>query len=31
VENVPINQRIRWNPRTRDKVISDLQAEIGPR
>ena len=31
VENVPIGQRIRWNPRSRDKVVSDLQGALGPR
>ena len=31
VENVPIGQRIRWNPRTRDKVVSDLQGALGPK
>ncbi len=31
VENVPIGQRIRWNPRTRDKVVSDLKEALGPR
>ena len=30
-ENVPIGQRIRWNPRSRDKVVSDLQGALGPR
>ncbi len=31
VENVPIGQRIRWNPRSRDTVVSDLQGALGPR
>jgi len=31
VENVPIGQRIRWNPRSREKVVSDLQGVLGPR
>ena len=31
VENVPIGQRIRWNPRSREKVVSDLQGALGPR
>jgi len=31
VENVPIGQRIRWNPRSRDKVVSDLQGALEPR
>jgi len=31
VENVPIGQRIRWNPRSRGKVVSDLQGALGPR
>lgn len=31
VENVPINQRVRWQKKTRDQTIADLQREIGPR
>ena len=31
VENVPIGQRVRWNPRSRDKVVSDLKEALGPR
>ena len=31
VENVPIGQRTRWNPRSRDKVVSDLKEALGPR
>jgi thiamine pyrophosphate-dependent acetolactate synthase large subunit-like protein len=29
VENVPIGQRRRWQTRTRDQVIRDLQKELG--
>jgi len=29
VENVPIGQRARWQTRTRDRVLSDLRAELG--
>jgi thiamine pyrophosphate-dependent acetolactate synthase large subunit-like protein len=28
IENAPIAQRRRWNPRTRDKVVDDLRAEL---
>jgi pyruvate/2-oxoacid:ferredoxin oxidoreductase beta subunit len=31
VENVPIGSRRRWLIRTRDEVVRDLQAELGPR
>jgi thiamine pyrophosphate-dependent acetolactate synthase large subunit-like protein len=31
VENVPIGSRRRWLTRTRDEVVRDLQAELGPR
>jgi thiamine pyrophosphate-dependent acetolactate synthase large subunit-like protein len=29
VENTPIGGRVRWNPRTRDRVIADLRGELG--
>jgi len=29
VENVPIGQRVRWQTRTRDRVLADLRAELG--
>jgi thiamine pyrophosphate-dependent acetolactate synthase large subunit-like protein len=29
VENTPIGGRPKWNPRTRDQVISDLRGELG--
>jgi thiamine pyrophosphate-dependent acetolactate synthase large subunit-like protein len=29
VENVPIGQRRRWQTRTRDQVVQDLQKELG--
>jgi len=29
VENTPIGQRSRWNPRSRDQVIQDLRTELG--
>jgi thiamine pyrophosphate-dependent acetolactate synthase large subunit-like protein len=29
VENTPIGGRAKWNPRTRDQVISDLRGELG--
>lgn len=29
VENVPIGQRVRWQTRTRDRVLADLCAELG--
>ncbi len=29
VENTPIGGRVKWNPRTRDQVISDLRGELG--
>ncbi len=29
VENTPIGGRARWNPRTRDQVISELRGELG--
>jgi hypothetical protein len=29
VENTPIGGRVRWNPRTRDRVIADLRAGLG--
>jgi hypothetical protein len=29
VENSPIGRRSRWQTRTRDKVVQDLQAELG--
>lgn len=31
VENLPINQRPRWQTRTRDEVIADFRAELGLR
>ena len=31
VENTPINQRVRWQKKTRDQTIADLQKELGPR
>lgn len=31
VENVPIGQRARWQIKTRDKTILDLQNALGPR
>ena len=31
IENVPINQRIRWQKKTRDQTIADLQKDLGPR
>ena len=27
--NVPIGQRVRWQTRTRDRVLADLRAELG--
>ncbi len=30
IENTPINQRRRWNPRSRDKVVHDLRATLKP-
>ena len=30
-ENVPINQRVRWQKKTRDQTIADLQKDFGPR
>jgi thiamine pyrophosphate-dependent acetolactate synthase large subunit-like protein len=29
VENTPIGGRVRWNPRTRDKVVADLRGALG--
>src|ERR1051325_11482707 len=29
VENLPINQRVRWQTRTRERVLQDLRAELG--
>ena len=29
VENTPIGGRVRWNTRTRDKVVQDLRGELG--
>ena len=29
IENAPIGQRARWQTRTRDQILSDLQAELG--
>jgi thiamine pyrophosphate-dependent acetolactate synthase large subunit-like protein len=29
VENEPIQKRVRWQTRSRDKVVQDLQAELG--
>ena len=29
VENLPINQRVRWQTRSRDKVLADVQKELG--
>ena len=29
IENTPIGGRVRWNKRTKDQVISDLQGELG--
>jgi len=29
VENLPINQRVRWQTRTRERVLEDLRAELG--
>jgi len=29
VENVPIGQRVRWQTRTRERVLEDLRAELG--
>jgi hypothetical protein len=31
VENTPITQRVRWQKKTRDQTIADLQRELGPR
>ena len=31
IENLPIGQRRRWQTRSRDKVIDDLQESMGPR
>ena len=31
VENTPINQRVRWQKKTRDQTILDLQMDLGPR
>ena len=31
IENVPIGQRARWQTKTRDQTIADLQRELGPR
>ncbi len=31
IENVPIGQRPRWQTKTRDQTILDLQQELGPR
>ena len=31
IENAPISQRRRWNPRSRDKVADDLRAELAKR
>ena len=31
VENVPIGQRVRWQKKTRDQTIADLQKDLGPR
>ncbi len=31
IENLPIGQRRRWQTRSRDKVITDLQESLGPR
>ena len=31
IENLPINQRRRWQTRSRDKVIDDLKESLGPR
>ena len=31
VENTPINQRVRWQKKTRDQTILDLQKDLGPR
>ncbi len=31
IENLPIGQRRRWQTRSRDKVIEDLQESMGPR
>jgi thiamine pyrophosphate-dependent acetolactate synthase large subunit-like protein len=28
IENAPISQRRRWNPRARDKVVDDLRGEL---
>lgn len=29
IENVPIGQRVRWQTRTRERVLADLRAELG--
>ncbi len=31
VENVPIGQRVRWQKKTRDQTILDMQNDLGPR
>ena len=31
IENEPINRRRRWNTRSRDDVVRDLQQDLGPR
>ena len=31
IENAPISQRRRWNPRSRDKVVDDLRGELSKR
>ena len=31
IENVPINQRVRLQKKTRDQTIADLQKDLGPR
>ncbi len=31
IENVPINQRVHWQKKTRHQTIADLQKDLGPR
>ncbi len=31
IENVPIGQRVRWQKKTRDQTILDMQNDLGPR
>ncbi|MBM3942240.1 MAG: hypothetical protein FJ316_04840 [SAR202 cluster bacterium] len=31
IENLPINQRVRWNTRPRDQVLRDVKKEMGVR